>query len=149
MKHKYAVCFVPTAKAKDFVHGRLLEWLKRNKVLPPRPEIPKPEEVLRWEKDHPGDRNGPSQSIAGTPPIVPHTLPADPAMVPTTVPAGPAIVPKTVPADPEVDSQTVPAVPAIVPKTVPADPAQKTGVPTVRVPPMVVPKIASFGSSVL
>ena len=27
LKHKYAVCFVPTAKAKDFVVGMLMEWL--------------------------------------------------------------------------------------------------------------------------
>ena len=154
LKHKYAVCFVPTAKAKDFVVGMLMEWLKQNRILPPRPEIPKPEEVLMWEKDHPEIKNGLSQSIVpktvpADPAIVPKTVPADPAPGSQTVPAVPAIVPKTVPADPALGSQTLPAVPAIVPKTVPADPAQKAGVPTVRVPPMVVPKIASFGSSIL
>ena len=154
LKHKYAVCFVPTAKAKDFAVGMLMEWLKRDRILPPRPEIPKPEEVLMWEKDHPEKKNGLSQSIVpktvpADPAIVPKTVPADPAPGSQTVPAVPAIVPKTVPADPALGSQTLPAVPAIVPKTVPADPAQKAGVPTVRVPPMVAPKLASFGSSIL
>ena len=142
LKHKYAVCFVPTAKAKDFAVGRLMEWLKRGRILPPRPEIPKPEEVLMWEKDHPEKKNGLSQSI------VPKTVPADPAPGSQTVPAVPAIVPKTVPADPALGSQTLPAVPAIVPKTVPADPAQKAGVPTVRVPPMVTHRI-NYRSGIL
>ena len=77
--------------------------------------------------------------------------PADADVPGTTLQQYPqeADVPKTVPADPAPGSQTVPAVPAIVPKTVPADPAQKAGVPTVRVPPMVAPKLASFGSSIL
>ena len=154
LKHKYAVCFVPTSKAKDFVYGRLMEWLKQNRVLPPRPEIPKPDEVLRWEKDHPGDTNGSPQPA--DPAIVPKTLPADPAIVPNTLPANPAIVPKTLPANPAIVPKTLPADPAIVPKTLPtdppaptADPGTKAGVPIVKVPPMVVPKIASFGSSVL
>ena len=138
LKHKFAVCFVPTVKAKDFAYVRLMEWLKQNNVVPPRPQIPKPDELLMWEKDHPQGPNGASQTAG--PAIVPKTLPADPAIVPKTLPADSAIVPKTLPAE----LSTALPTPA---KT--ADPEQKVGVPSVKVPPLVPPKIASFGSSVL
>ena len=140
LKHKYGVCFVPTVKAKDFVHARLMEWLKQNNVLPPRPKIPKPDELLMWEKDHTGKPNDPSQTIAPVPANVSKTLPADPPIVPQTLPADPSIVSKTLPAVP---SATLPTTATT------ADPAQKAGVPIVKVPSMVVPKIASFGSSIL
>ena len=140
LKHKYGVCFVPTVKAKDFVHARLMEWLKQNNVLPPRPKIPKPDELLMWEKDHTGKPNDPSQTIAPVPANVSKTLPADPPIVPQTLPADPSIVSKTLPAVPPATLPT--------PATT-ADPAQKAGVPIVKVPSMVVPKIASFGSSIL
>ena len=125
LKHKYAVCFVPTVKAKDFVVGMLMEWLKRDRILPPRPEIPKPEEVLMWERDH----------TQGQPNVPKPPPPAQP------------IVPKNPSPPPSAPSATVPT-PSADTLVLKAD-AAKNAVVTPKLPGIVVPKIAEFGSSVL
>ena len=86
---------------------------------------------MMWERDHnPGQPIVPKQPIVPPQPIVPKTSPADLAIDLNTWPDDP--------------SGTLP------PPAKTADPAQKkAGIPIVKVPSVVVPKIASFGSSVL
>ena len=125
LKHKYAVCFVPTLRAKEFAYARLLDWLKHSNVLPPRPPIPKPEEVLMWERDH----------AQGQPNVPKPSPPAQP------------IVPKNPSPPPSAPSATLPT-PSADTLVLKAD-AAKNAVVTPKLPGIVVPKIAQFGSSVL
>ena len=124
LKHKYAVCFVPTLRAKEFAYARLFDWLKDSNIMPKRPPIPKPEGVLMWEKDHAQGQPNVPKTPPPTQPIVPKNLSPPPGAPSTTLPP---------------PSPNTPVVKADTTKAV----------VTPKLPGLVVPKIAQFGSNLL